>query len=346
MDSETVHPSREPTPRVSVAVPVYNGERYLRKTIDSLLAQTFGDLEIIITDNASTDATEQICRQYAADDPRVRYHRAEENRGISSNFRWGFELARGQYFKWNAADDFVAPDFVQKCLAVLDSDPAVVLAFSRTMIVDEEDRPIRENDYDAQADLPSPAARLNRLMTIDHRRHGAHELWGLMRRADLARIPVYDRVVRSDSIMLARMAILGRFRRIEENLFFNREHNQRSVTRQTPGKRLHTRSRFSRFIGQGPVPPAHWWNPALKGKIVFPEWRVLHEYAMSTRYADLTVPQALACKLRVSLFALRCAPKLIRDLIIATEHLTLGDPSAVTPPPPPSPVAETSSVST
>jgi hypothetical protein len=333
-------------PRVSVSVPVYNGERYIRRTLESVLAQTFTDFELIVTDNASTDGTEAICREFAARDPRVRYFRAEQNRGISGNFRWGFELARGEYFKWNAADDFIAPTFLERCIRVLEEDPGVVLAFPRTVIVDENNDPIRENDYDAEADVASPAVRFHRLMNIDHRRHGAHELWGVMRRADLARIPVYDRVVRTDSIMLARLAILGRFRRVEEPLFYNREHVQRSVVRQTPGRRIHTRSRFSRFIGQGPVPPAHWWNPDLKGRIVFPEWRILGEYAKSTRYADLTVAQALACKLRVAWFGLRIAPKLVRDLIIAAEHLTLGDPAAQVPPAPPAPKMETSSAST
>lgn len=332
-----------PSPRISIAVPVYNGQRYIRHTLDSILQQTCTDFELIITDNASTDDTEEICRQYAARDSRIRYHRSEKNLGISNNFRRGFELSRGEYFRWNAADDYIAPTFLEKCLHVLETDPQVVLAFVRTVIVDDDNRVIRNNDYDVMADLPNPATRFNRLMTVDHRHHGAHELWGLMRRADLARIPVYQQVVRSDSIMLARLALLGRFRRVEEPLFFNREHSQRSVARQTPGRRMQTRSRFSRFLGQGPVPPAHWWNPALKGKIVFPEWRIMREYAKSTRYAELSFRQMLACKLRVAFFGLRIIPKLLRDLIIATEHLVLGDPASCASPPPPAPHVGTSS---
>jgi glycosyltransferase involved in cell wall biosynthesis len=340
------HPPAQRTPRVSVAVPVYNGERYLRRTLDSILAQTFTDFELIITDNASTDATADICRELAARDPRIRYHRADENRGISDNFRWAFELARGEYFKWNAADDYIAPTYLQRCIRVLEEDREVVLAFTRTLIVDDNDRLIRENEYDAEADVASPSVRFHRLMNIDHRRHGAHELWGVMRRAELARIPIYERVVRADSIMLARLALLGRFRRVEEPLFFNREHVQRSVARQTPGRRMQTRSRLSRLIGQGPVPPASWWNPALKGRIVFPEWRILGEYLKSTRYANLTVAQALACQLRVALFGVRILPKLARDVIIALEHLLLGDPAASSPPAPPAPQIGASSAST
>ena len=92
-------------PLVSVGLPVYNGERYLREAVDSVLGQTYVNLELVISDNASTDATEAICREYAARDPRVRYHRAERNRGAVWNFNRAFELARGEFFMWQAFDD-------------------------------------------------------------------------------------------------------------------------------------------------------------------------------------------------------------------------------------------------
>src|SRR3954464_8358144 len=90
-------------PRVSVGLPVYNGEHFVARAIDSILNQTFRDLELIITDNGSSDRTEQICREYAARDPRVQYHRSETNRGIVTNFNCPVEMARGEYFHWQAA---------------------------------------------------------------------------------------------------------------------------------------------------------------------------------------------------------------------------------------------------
>jgi len=336
--------SAVPSPRVSIAVPVYNGERYVARTLDSLLGQTFGDFELIITDNASTDATRDICADYARRDRRIQYHRAEQNKGVAANFRWGYELARAPFFKWNAADDLCAPTFLEECVRVLEQDPEVVLAFPRTMIIDEDDRPLHPNTYDADADHPSPACRFSRLMNINHRMHGAHELYGLIRRSALQRIPVYDRVVRSDSIMLARLALLGRFRCVEKPLFLNREHARRSVAAQTPGRKLLTRSRLSRWIGQGPVPPAHFWNPALKGRIVFPEWRVWREYAVSMRFADLEFADRLACYAVFTGYTVRHIPKLVRDLVIAAEHVILGEPGARQPPATPSPQVEPSSV--
>src|ERR1035438_9843576 len=94
-----------PVPRVSIGLPVYNGENYLDPALNSILRQDYSDLELIISDNASTDATGNICREYAAKDPRIRYYRNETNIGASANFNCLVKLARGEYFKWAAHDD-------------------------------------------------------------------------------------------------------------------------------------------------------------------------------------------------------------------------------------------------
>src|SRR4051794_3298661 len=94
-----------PPPKLSIGLPVYNGENFLAHAVDSILAQDFRDFELIISDNASTDRTAEICRGYAESDPRVRYVRFETNQGGSRNFCYVFELARGEYFKWAAHDD-------------------------------------------------------------------------------------------------------------------------------------------------------------------------------------------------------------------------------------------------
>src|SRR5215212_10104103 len=108
------------TPRVTVGIPVYNGAKYLGQAIESVLAQTFADFELIICDNASTDATAAIALDYAARDPRVRYARNRENLGVGRNFNRLIELGMGQYFKWLAADDVIAPEFLERCVEALD----------------------------------------------------------------------------------------------------------------------------------------------------------------------------------------------------------------------------------
>lgn len=106
-------------PLVSIGVPVRNGARFLEQALDSLLAQSYQEFELIISDNASTDQTEAICRAYAARDGRIRYYRSSKDLGLAHNYNYLFQLARGEYFKWAAADDLHEPDYVLRCLDVL-----------------------------------------------------------------------------------------------------------------------------------------------------------------------------------------------------------------------------------
>src|SRR3954447_7503777 len=308
------------SPRVSIGVPVYNGQKYIRYTLDSLVAQTFGDIEILVTDNCSTDSTPQIVAEYAARDPRVKYFKNDVNIGPARNYNRSVNLAGGEFFKWNPADDVCAPDFVEKCVKVLDEDKSVVLAYPRTNIIDTDGKVVGQYQYELDFDHPSPATRLWRMVTVNHKIHGAHEMYGVMRTAELRKTPGFRTHVRGDSVLLARLVLLGRFRRLEEFLFFNRDHTDRS-SRYLAKKKVRARSRLSKYIGCGPLPSAEWWDPALKGKIVFPEWRVLREYVRSVQEtAGLTPVQRLACYRTLSFFTLRHSPKMTRDVIIATEQ--------------------------
>ena len=105
-------------PRVSIGLPVYNGERYLRESIDSILAQTFQDFELVVCDNASTDETARICEEYAERDPRVRYFRNARNIGGINNANLTFERSRGDLFRWAAHDDVCAPVLLERCVQV------------------------------------------------------------------------------------------------------------------------------------------------------------------------------------------------------------------------------------
>src|SRR5689334_10548773 len=106
-------------PKVSVGLPVYNGQRYVRHALESLRRQEFEDFEVVISDNASTDQTGEICAEYVARDARFRYFRNETNIGASPNYNRTFELARGEYFKWCAHDDVCLPGFLSKCMATM-----------------------------------------------------------------------------------------------------------------------------------------------------------------------------------------------------------------------------------
>lgn len=118
------------TPKVSIGLPVFNGELFIRKALDSLLEQTFSDFELIISDNASTDSTQRICEKYAEIDTRIIYIRQPINKGIVANFKFTFSQARGEYFMWAAADDMWTKDCLMQWVSILDTDPSVALAFS------------------------------------------------------------------------------------------------------------------------------------------------------------------------------------------------------------------------
>ena len=127
---------KQTVPKVSIGMPVYNGEPFIREALDSLLAQTFTDFELIISDNASTDMTEAICREYTIHDRRIRYVRQEENFGALANFRFVLDEAIGEYFMWAAADDVQHENFLQSLVQILDKHNQFVLASSSIESID------------------------------------------------------------------------------------------------------------------------------------------------------------------------------------------------------------------
>ena len=208
-------------PRVSIAMPVYNGERFLRQAVDSLLAQTFSDFEFVIADNCSTDGTEAICRDYVARDPRVRYFRNDRNIGGPANFRRSFELCTGEYHKWSTADDYWAPTMVEKGVALLDANPELVLAFPRTKVVDAEGNLIR--DFDDQLHLMQdlPSQRFQRVLDTTSL---CHAQLGVLRRSVMLKTQLMGTELASDIRFVAEMSLYGKFSLIPEYLFFRRLH--------------------------------------------------------------------------------------------------------------------------
>src|SRR5882672_4922425 len=155
-------------PQVSVGLPVYNGERFLRQTLESIVVQTFSDIEVVISDNASTDTTEAICRELAARDIRIKYHRQQVNHGPFWNFSRVCRLSRGQYFLWMAYDDILLPTYIERCVGVLDKDPEVVLCYSQMDDIDEDNNPVASSMTFADASSPLPENRFAELMSMAH----------------------------------------------------------------------------------------------------------------------------------------------------------------------------------
>jgi glycosyltransferase involved in cell wall biosynthesis len=215
------------TPAVSLAMPVYNGANYLPVAIASCLDQDFTDLELIITDNASTDATEEICRDFASKDPRIRYVRNPNNLGAAPNYNLGFEMAWGRYFKWCAHDDFISRDYLSATVAALEATPTATLAFTRTQCVDEAGAPIDLVGAESAAvGNFKPAERFAQALT---QMGACYAIFGLFRTDALRKSTLHRPYYGSDRALLAELALLGAFVRTEEGVFFNREHQTRSV---------------------------------------------------------------------------------------------------------------------
>lgn len=245
-------------PRVSIGLPVYNGERFLAETLDSILGQTFADFELIISDNDSTDATPVICTEYAAREPRIRFFRSSENRGAAWNYNRVFELSRAEYFKWAAADDLLAPEFLDECVQVLDSEPDVAVVFPRCRAIDDDSRIMEE--YPSLGNVASSAAH-ERFAAMALGFHPFVPVFGLIRRRILANTKLIGKYSGSDRPLVGELALRGRMVELPDFLFEYRVHAQQSWG---SGKSHHQQQA--------------WYDPTRLGRITFPHWRLLGEH--------------------------------------------------------------------
>ena len=211
--------STKAKPRLSIGLPVFNGERYLPATLDSILGQTFSDFELIISDNASTDGTQRLCLDYAAKDARVRYHRSPTNIGATQNWYRVLDLASADYFASVAHDDCYEPDYMRRCIEVLDRDPSVAVCFSRTKIIDESGA--ERGVLDVVVDTTSENAhdRLYQLLKVDYL---CVQLYGVMRTSILRSTKVFSGYYGCDRNTLAELCLLGKIQEIPEPLFIHR----------------------------------------------------------------------------------------------------------------------------
>jgi glycosyltransferase involved in cell wall biosynthesis len=232
----------ESSVRLTIGLPVYNGEQFLAETLECLLGQTFGDFTLIICDNASTDETPEICLDYAKRDRRVQVSRNSVNVGAIGNFNRAFKLATTPLFKWAAHDDLYQPEYLANCMRILDDNPDVVLAHSGTAFIDESGKafpfdPATGTYVDPKVGVPQkpdssevgrslqPVARFWDVLV--GARWGSH-MFGIMRRDALLRAGPLLNFAGSDRAMLAGLALLGRFEAIDERLYLKRFHGDGS----------------------------------------------------------------------------------------------------------------------
>lgn len=216
---------RRDKPLVSIGVPVFNGADYLEGTLDSLLGQTYDNIEIVIRDNFSTDRTCDIILAYAKRDSRIRHSRAGFNQGAARNYNAVYEQSRGPYFKWAAADDLLAPTFIEKCVATLENIPDCVLAYPKTDIIDANGDVV--SDAGVELDLGS-VDPVERYKVIRSSLGECNAVFGVLRSDVLRQTNLIKPYIAADMHLLAELSLFGQLIEVPETLFYRRDHAQAS----------------------------------------------------------------------------------------------------------------------
>jgi glycosyltransferase involved in cell wall biosynthesis len=289
-------------PLVSIGLPVYNGENYIKNSIDTILNQTFKDIELIICDNASNDRTREICLKYLEEDPRICYYRNERNMGATYNFNRAFFLSKGKYFKWAAHDDLLGEDFIQKCVDILENNNDIVLCYSKVKKIDQKGCEIGRYDFNIRASSLSTTQRFHDFVCINH---NCISVFGLIRSDILRLTPKIEDYVGSDRCLLVKLCLFGRLYEIPEYLFFRREHEETS---------LNTYS-YQELLA--------WYNPSLKGKINFPEWRLLYELFKTVYNSILSSNERLICYSYLIKYSIKKWKLFFFDLVVVISELML-----------------------
>lgn len=277
--------------RVTVGMPVYNAERYLAEALESVLAQTYRDFQLIICDNASTDGTPDLCREYASGDSRIHVVASTSNRGAAWNYNRSFELCRTPYFMWVAHDDRLLPTFLEKAVDVLERDLRVALCYSRTRFIGPDGAPLKVAEDDLHLDDPDPVLRFRRFLLRYRVPDFCNPIFGLFRTAVLEKTGRIGPYQSSDMILLGETALNGLLIEIPEVLFERRDHPDRSVLKYaTPEQR------------------AEWFLPGSGAKKQHVEHRWFFEYLRAIRRAKLGPTETLECV--QALLSLQYAPVL------------------------------------
>jgi hypothetical protein len=202
---------------VSIGIPTFNRAAKLRRAAESVLGQTHRELELVISDNASSDDTEAVCRELCAGDPRVRYQRSPVNRGPTANFNALYEAVRGEFAMMLSDDDWLEASYVEHCLAGLLADPSRSLVAGRARYLDGQ-RTVR---LGATMRLESPdrcRRVLDYLRSVDE--NGL--FYGLTRRDTLRAAAPLRNALGNDWLLVASLVVQGTATTIESTQI-NRE---------------------------------------------------------------------------------------------------------------------------
>lgn len=264
--------------KLTVGLPVYNGENYLADALQAILTQSFTDFQLVVSDNASTDATESIIRQMTKDDPRVVYLRQPVNLGAAPNYNITFETSEpSDYFVWISHDDVPHERYFEACVKALDADPAAVVAFSTTRRIGTEGEEILILPPRTRLTSPVVSDRFAEAIRQDT---SPHPFFGVMRKTVLARTHLHGSYLGSDRALLAEMAVQGRYIEIPETLFDIRWHHQKSTAQ--PFTRDTKTKRYTRDV---------WFDSSNEGKIRLPRWIRFGAYSRAVTTAPVSASE-------------------------------------------------------
>jgi glycosyltransferase involved in cell wall biosynthesis len=290
------------SPIVSIGIPVYNGQNFLRQALDSVLGQTFKNFEIIISDNASTDKTQQICHEYSRKDSRVRYYRNKRNLGAPWNYNRVFRLSSGMYFKWASHDDIIAPEYLQKCVNILDADPTIVLCHSKIGIIDENGVIVGNLDHRILRRIGSLKPH-ERFADFISRVNSCWDVFGVVRADSFRKTQLHGNYIGADRNLLAEIGLMGRVYEIPEHLFFRRDHPD-AYTNVYYSKPTNVRNYQKELT---------WWTGnRSRSMAILPYWKLTLEFAKSIKRAKLSSLQRVLSYRELTAWLLREGRFLLR----------------------------------
>lgn len=256
-------------PLVTIGLPVFNGENYLSEALDSLQQQDYPNLEIIVSDNASTDRTREIIEAAAAGDPRIRYERLPENVGAARNFNRIVPLANGEFFKWAAHDDFCKPALVSRCVDRLLADPDAVLCYPRTILIGAHGEIIDDQFHDGlNLDEADPLHRFARYLPHLGEQHA---IFGVIRTDALRRTRLIGNHWGGDMAALADLLLQGTFIEDPDRLFLRRYHESTSMV-----------------ANQSNLEISAWFDPRRRHRYSLPRTRLFWSHVHAVWRSDLS----------------------------------------------------------
>jgi glycosyltransferase involved in cell wall biosynthesis len=286
-------------PTVSIGMPVYNGERFLEQALESMISQTFYDIEIIISDNCSTDRTAEICNFFKRKDNRIKYYRQLGNLGAARNYNFVFEKSCGKYFKWAAHDDFMDENALDMCVNLLEADSEAVLAHPLLVDVDIGGKTIREFDRG----LLGSSSTDKRFWSLIEGSHNCAEIFGVIRTEALRRTKLIRDYTDSDRTLLGELALLGKICQVSKTHFYRRRHQGQSTE---VFKNFHSR--------------AEWFNPENRTHTIPSNWLQLIDWFRFVVRAPLTGLEKCKCLFLVGKRLKWYRRRYIYELRFATRH--------------------------